>query len=263
MIRTILVVGLGTMGRQIIDRISSPIFNILVYDNNKDLLNSYLPASPSTKKLKDISELELYSNIHLVIEAVTEDLDTKIRLYNSLDRFLDKDTIIASNTSSLDPYLLAEGSGRSNKFITMHFFNPVDKIPFVELGVHFVKDVEIVDSICVLLSSLGIKYQFVEPASGFVVNKILFAMINSAITLYFDSFGYSSFTIDSCLVNGAGFKSGPLKTADIIGLDVVLKILKNFYIEEKNDAYKPHYLFEKMVKYNKLGKKSGEGFYIW
>lgn len=196
----------------------------------------------------------------LVVEAATENLDIKLKIFKDLDAICAEDTILATNTSSISITQIAAATQRPEKVIGMHFMNPVPIMRLVEIIRGYNTSDEVTKQIMELSVKLGKTPTEVNDYPGFVANRILMPMINEAIeTLYNGVAGVKE--IDTVMKLGMAHPMGPLQLADFIGLDVCLSILNVMYDGFKNPKYAPCPLLVNMVRAGKLGVKSGEGFY--
>ena len=199
-------------------------------------------------------------NVELVVEAVPENFKLKKKLIKDLDSICKSDVIISSNTSSLSISNLAHKTRYSDRIIGMHFMNPVPVMPLVEIVVGNSTSEKTIDSIKTLTKKINKSPLLVKDSPGFVSNRILLPMINEAIETL--SQGVADvYSIDQIMKLGMGHPMGPLRLADLIGLDVclsVLKVLENGFGEKK---YSPNQLLIKMVEEGNLGYKTKRGFY--
>ncbi|MBQ2747682.1 MAG: 3-hydroxybutyryl-CoA dehydrogenase, partial [Firmicutes bacterium] len=195
-----------------------------------------------------------------VIEAATEDMEAKKALFAELDALCKPEAIIATNTSSLSITEIAAATNRADKIIGMHFFNPVPAMKLVEVIKGLATSDETKDVIVKLSEELGKTPVEVEEAPGFVVNRILIPMINEAAGILYDGVADAE-GIDNAMKLGANHPMGPLALGDLVGLDVVLAIMDTLYREYGDPKYRAHILIKKMVRANKLGRKTGEGFF--
>ena len=181
-------------------------------------------------------------------------------MFAELDKLCKPETIIATNTSSLSITEIAAATGRPDKIIGMHFFNPVPAMKLVEIIKGLTTSDETKDTIIALAEKLGKTPVEVAEAPGFVVNRILIPMINEGIGIVAD--GVSDVKgVDTAMKLGANHPMGPLELGDLIGLDVCLAIMETLYTEYGDPKYRPHVLLKKMVRAGKLGRKTGIGFY--
>jgi 3-hydroxybutyryl-CoA dehydrogenase len=198
----------------------------------------------------------------LVIEAATENMDLKVRILQQLDGMLPPGTIVASNTSSISITKLAAATKRADRFIGMHFFNPVPMMALVEIIRGLQTSDATHDAVHALALRLGKTPITVKNAPGFVVNRILVPMINEAFFVLAEGLATPE-DIDAGMKLGCNQPIGPLALADLIGLDVVLAVM-NVYVEEYNDSkYRPCPLLKEMVAAGWLGRKTGRGVYTY
>ncbi len=199
-------------------------------------------------------------NTDLVVEAATENVDLKLKIFKQLDDACDEATILATNTSSISITQIAAATSRPEKVIGMHFMNPVPIMKLVEIIRGYNTSDDVTNTIMELSKTLGKVPTEVNDYPGFVANRILMPMINESIeTLYNGVAGVQE--IDTVMKLGMAHPMGPLQLADFIGLDVCLSILNVMYDGFKNPKYAPCPLLVNMVQAGKLGVKSGEGFY--
>ena len=196
----------------------------------------------------------------LVVEAATENVNLKLKIFEDLDKFCPEDTILASNTSSISITKIAAATSRPEMVIGMHFMNPVPIMKLVEIIKGYSTSQETYDAVAEISKKLRKVPVEVNDYPGFVANRILMPMINEAIeTLYNNVAGVEE--IDTVMKLGMAHPMGPLQLADFIGLDVCLSILNVMYDGFKNPKYAPCPLLVNMVMAGKMGVKSGEGFY--
>ena len=199
-------------------------------------------------------------NTSLVVEAATENVDLKLKIFKDLDEACAEDTILATNTSSISITQIAAATNRPEKVIGMHFMNPVPIMKLVEIIRGYNTSNEVMDFTVDLTKKINKVPVEVNDYPGFVANRILMPMINESIeTLYNGVAGVAE--IDTVMKLGMAHPMGPLQLADFIGLDVCLSILNVMYDGFKNPKYAPCPLLVNMVAAGKLGVKSGEGFY--
>ena len=198
----------------------------------------------------------------LVIEAVFEDQDTKRGVIEAVGVLADPASVFATNTSSISITKLASFHPHPGKVVGMHFFNPVPLMPLVELIRAEQSSPETVEYVRGMAESFGKTVVEVADVPGFVANRVLMPMINEAI-LCLEGGVASAEAIDLTLKLGANHPMGPLALADLIGLDVVLNIIEVLHRDLGEDKYRPAILLKRMVAAGKLGRKSGEGFYVY
>lgn len=197
----------------------------------------------------------------LVVEAATENVDLKLKIFKDMDIFSPDDCILATNTSSISITKIASVTTRPDKVIGMHFMNPVPIMKLVEVIRGYATSNEVTEVIMSMSKDLGKIPTEVNDYPGFVANRILMPMINEAIySLYEGVAGVNE--IDTVMKLGMAHPMGPLQLADFIGLDVCLSILNVLYEGFGNPKYAPCPLLVNMVMAKKLGAKSGEGFYV-
>lgn len=217
-------------------------------------------AEEAYSRIQGSTNINIIADADLVIEAATEDMEAKKALFAELDKLCKPETIIATNTSSLSITEIAAATGRPDKIIGMHFFNPVPAMKLVEIIKGLTTSDETKDTIIALAEKLGKTPVEVAEAPGFVVNRILIPMINEGIGIVAD--GVSDVKdVDTAMKLGANHPMGPLELGDLIGLDVCLAIMETLYTEYGDPKYRPHVLLKKMVRAGKLGRKTGIGFY--
>lgn len=207
-----------------------------------------------TVDLKDAADCDL------VVEAAIEVLDIKKSIFKELDEICKPETILASNTSSISITAIAAATKRANKVLGMHFFNPAPAMKLVEVIRGARTDDETFKTIYDCAAEIGKSPVEVGEAPGFVVNRILFPMINEAIIVLENGIA-SKEDIDTAMMYGANHKMGPLALADLVGLDICLAIMETIYTETADSKYRPALTMKKMVRAGLLGRKTGEGFY--
>jgi 3-hydroxybutyryl-CoA dehydrogenase len=218
-------------------------------------------------KNKSIENIQTFTSLKdgvqqsdLVVEAATENIDLKLKIFKEIDGFAPQNCILASNTSSISITKIASVTRRPEKVIGMHFMNPVPVMKLVEIINGYSTDKSVSETIINLSKQIGKMPCEVNDYPGFVANRILMPMINEAIyTLYENVAGVQE--IDTVMKLGMAHPMGPLQLADFIGLDVCLSILKVLYDGFGNPKYAPCPLLINMVNANNLGVKTGEGFY--
>ena len=211
-------------------------------------------------RVHDTLNYEDCASVELVIEAIAEDMPTKIEVFKLLDGICPAETILATNTSSLSITEVAAATNRPDKVIGMHFFNPVPAMKLVELIKGQLTSAEVHDKIFALVQEVGKVPVTVNEAPGFVVNRILIPLVNEGIGILADGIATKE-EIDTAMKLGANHPMGPLELGDLIGLDVCLAIMEVLYHEFGDSKYRPHPLLRKMVRANLLGRKTGIGFY--
>lgn len=207
-----------------------------------------------------LSLAEVASGADVTIEAVIERMELKKSVYKELDANAQPSTIFATNTSGLSITEMAAVTSRPEKFIGMHFFNPVPVMKLVEVIRGLATSDETVAIIKDLSAKMGKTAIEVQEAPGFVVNRILVPMITEAIFVLQEGLATAA-EIDEGMKLGANHPMGPLALADLVGLDTLLNVQQHLYEEFGDPKYRPPILLKKMVKAGRLGRKSGRGFY--
>ncbi|MCR1023933.1 3-hydroxybutyryl-CoA dehydrogenase [Cellulophaga baltica] len=278
--KNIAVIGAGTMGNGIAHVFAQNGFKVHLIDiaeaslekgiatitKNLDRMLTKEVISEADKK-NTLANITTYTqleegvkNMDLVVEAATENIELKLKIFKQLDAVTDAETILATNTSSISITQIAAVTNRPEKVIGMHFMNPVPIMKLVEIIRGYTTSDEVTKLIMDLSIQLGKIPTEVNDYPGFVANRILMPMINEAIeTLYNGVAGVEE--IDTVMKLGMAHPMGPLQLADFIGLDVCLSILNVMHDGFKNPKYAPCPLLVNMVTARKLGIKSGEGFY--
>lgn len=214
------------------------------------------------ERLSFSSDLRILSDRELVIEAIVENLEVKRDLFSELDTIVGSPTaILASNTSSIPITQIAVATSRPESVVGMHFFNPAQVMPLVEVISTVIVDPGQVDRAAAFAAdTLGKTVVRAKDRAGFIVNKLLCPYIFEAITMYEEGFATRE-DIDAAMVNGAGYPMGPLTLSDLIGNDTMLAVADAFMAEYGDPRYAPPPLLRRMVEAGLLGRKSGRGFY--
>ena len=224
-----------------------------------------ITAADKDKALSLIKPSTNYDDLksaQLVIEAATENYDLKVKILKQLDSLLAPEVLIATNTSSISITKLGAVTNRADKFIGMHFFNPVPMMALVEIIRGLQTSDATHDAVKALSEKLGKTPITVKNAPGFVVNRILVPMINEAFYVLSEGTATAE-DIDAGMKLGCNQPIGPLALADMIGLDVCLAVME-VYLEEFGDSkYRPCYLLREMVAAGRLGRKTGQGVYTY
>ncbi|HNS12987.1 MAG TPA: 3-hydroxybutyryl-CoA dehydrogenase [Bacteroidia bacterium] len=278
--KNIAVIGAGTMGNGIAHVFAQQGFNVNLVDVSEDSLKKALVTIGknldrmlSKQKITEKDKENTLKNIHtftsiesgvrssdLIIEAATENLELKLKIFRDLDKFSAPHAILATNTSSISITQIAAQTSRPEKVIGMHFMNPVPVMKLVEIIRGYVTSDEVTTTIFELSEKLGKIPVEVNDYPGFVANRILMPMINEAIlTLHEGVAGVEE--IDTVMKLGMAHPMGPLQLADFIGLDVCLSIMRVLHEGFGNPKYAPCVLLVNMVTAGHLGIKSGSGFY--
>lgn len=280
--KKIAVIGAGTMGNGIAHVFAQSGFTVSLIDISQNSLDKALTTITKnldrlltkeriTEEVKNntLSNITTFtdmaegvSDVELVVEAATENIDLKLNIFKQLDELTAKNVILASNTSSISITQIGAATSRPDKVIGMHFMNPVPIMKLVEIIRGYATTDEVTQTIMEMSKSLGKTPVEVNDYSGFIANRILMPMINEAIySLYESVAGVEE--IDTVMKLGMAHPMGPLQLADFIGLDVCLSILNVLHDGFRNPKYAPCPLLVNMVMAGKLGVKSGEGFYSW
>jgi 3-hydroxybutyryl-CoA dehydrogenase len=274
------VIGAGTMGNGIAHVFAQTQFKVNLIDVSQDALDRALKTIATNldrqvakgsltedQKNSTIQNITTYTSVaegvkqaDLVVEAATENIDLKLKIFKEMDANAPANCILASNTSSISITKIASVTSRPAQVIGMHFMNPVPIMKLVEVINGYATSKEVTHKIMELSKTLGKIPVEVNDYPGFVANRILMPMINEAIyTLYESVAGVAE--IDTVMKLGMAHPMGPLQLADFIGLDVCLSILKVLHDGFGNPKYAPCPLLVNMVTAGYLGRKSGEGFY--
>ena len=278
-IQTVGVIGAGQMGNGIAHVLSQSGYSVLLNDVNQDALDR---AVERVRKNMDrqlrsekISEDEINSAIgrikttldltelgtsDLIIEAATENVSVKQKIFDSVLPHLKPETILTSNTSSISITRLASRTDRPEKFMGFHFMNPVPVMQLVELIRGIATDQDTYNSCLEVVNSLGKTAASAEDFPAFIVNRILMPMINEAVYTLYEGVG-SVQSIDQSMKLGANHPMGPLELADFIGLDTCLAIMNVLHDGLADTKYRPCPLLTKYVEAGWLGRKTQRGFY--
>lgn len=278
MISTIGVIGAGQMGAGIAQVAAQSGYSTILFDSNTQnlekgmkLIESLLGravekgkitsdgAKETFGRIKKSSALQDFKDCDLTIEAIIENIEIKADLFKSLEAIVKPSGIITSNTSSISITRLATYTKRPEKFMGMHFMNPVPVMQLVELIRGLQTNDETYKTVCDVSAKMGKIAVLAIDSPGFVVNRILCPMINEAIFLLQE--GVKPEDIDNAMKLGTNQPMGPLTLADFVGLDTLLYILQLLHRELGEDKYRPCPLLIKYVEAGWFGKKSGRGFY--
>ncbi len=275
------VIGAGTMGNGIAHVFAMNGHDVKLVDISEDALQRALATIEKnldrmvakgriTEKLKKASlkniststEIKSIKDRDLVVEAATENVDLKLRIFKEMDAHAKKSCVLATNTSSISITKIAAVTNRPDKVIGMHFMNPVPVMKLVEVIKGYSTSNAVTKKIMTLSKNLGKAPVEVNDYPGFVANRILMPMINEAIYTLFEGVAGVE-EIDTVMKLGMAHPMGPLQLADFIGLDVCLAILEVLHEGMGNPKYAPCPLLVNMVTAGKMGRKSGEGFYAY
>jgi 3-hydroxybutyryl-CoA dehydrogenase len=281
-IKTVAVIGAGTMGNGIAHVFAQNGFTVNIIDISREQLDKAiatitknLDRQLSKAIITEAVKLSALGNLHtittitegvkeaqLIIEAATENTDLKLTIFKQIDAAAPEGAILATNTSSISITKIAAATKRPGSVIGMHFMNPVPVMKLVEIINGYTTSKEVTDAIVALTIQLGKTPCLVNDYPGFIANRILMPMINEAIySLYEGVAGIQE--IDTVMKLGMAHPMGPLQLADFIGLDVCLSILHVLHDGFGNPKYAPCPLLVNMVTAGRLGVKTGEGFYSY
>jgi 3-hydroxybutyryl-CoA dehydrogenase len=278
-VRKVAVIGAGTMGNGIAQVFAQGGFEVYLRDLKPEFVERGLSAIDASlarlvrkEKLSEVgareargrissgTALEGASDADFAVEAIVEDVDLKQSLFRELDGVLPPETIFATNTSSISITKLAASTRRADRFIGMHFMNPVPVMELVEIIRGLQTSDETARTTSELAKKLGKTPVEVNDAPGFVSNRVLMPMVNEAVYAYMEGVATPA-AIDQVVKLGMNHPMGPLALADLIGLDVCLSILEVLHRGFGDPKYRPCPLLVKMVDAGYLGRKSGRGFY--
>ncbi len=280
-IRTVGIIGAGTMGNGIAQACAVSGLKVVMVDIQEAavqkglatiagsldrlLKKDKISAADKDAALARIQGSTNYDDLkgaELVIEAATENLELKIKILRQLDGLLAPETLVATNTSSISITQLAAVTGRADRFIGMHFFNPVPMMALVEIIRGLQTSDATHDAVRDLALKLGKTPITVKNSPGFVVNRILVPMINEAFFVLAEGLA-SPEDIDAGMKLGCNHPIGPLALADMIGLDVCLAVMNVYFAEFNDSKYRPCPLLKEMVAAGYLGRKTGRGVYTY
>ena len=276
---TVFVAGAGTMGLDIALVFARAGLDVIVRDISEEIiagaarkLESSLEKLTAKGKLSGEEAGTLRRRIRftvdmapageadLVLEAIVERFDLKAAVFRELDGLCRADCVFCSNTSSISITRLAAASGRQDRFLGMHFFNPAGTMKLVELTRSLTTSEETFQAVRALTLRIGKEPVEVQDSPGFVVNRLLVPMMNEAAFLLQEGVAGAE-DIDKAMCLGANHPMGPLHLADLVGLDVLLSACDMLYEETHDPKFRACYLIRKMVRAGRLGRKTGEGFF--
>ena len=280
-VKSVAVIGAGTMGNGIAQVVAASGIGVVMTDINDaalkrglDAIGKGLERLVSKQKLsatdrtallgriRTTTRLEDIADCDVVVEAATENVDLKLKIFADLDRLAKPAAILASNTSSISLTRIAGTTRRPSQVIGMHFFNPVPVMPLVELIRALQTSDTTYQAIKALTEKLGKSPVEVKNSPGFVGNRILLPMLNEAVYCLHEGLATAE-DIDSVMKLGMGHPMGPLALADLIGLDTCLAILRVLYEGFKDPKYRPCLLWQEKVDAGELGRKTGRGFFVY
>ncbi|MBU3586052.1 3-hydroxybutyryl-CoA dehydrogenase [Polynucleobacter sp. AM-26B4] len=280
-IQSVGIIGAGTMGNGIAQACAVSGLNVVMVDINEAAVAKGLSTiagsldrlikkekmteaekASALSRIKTSTNYQDFTGSQMVIEAATENYDLKIKILKQLDGIVSKDTIIASNTSSISITQMAAEVSNPQRFIGMHFFNPVPMMTLVEIIRGLQTDDQTHALVQEMSKVLGKEPITVKNAPGFVVNRILVPMINEAFFVLAEGLATPE-DIDAGMKLGCNHPIGPLALADMIGLDTCLAIMEVYFKNFNDSKYRPCPLLREMVAAGYLGRKSGKGVYSY
>jgi 3-hydroxybutyryl-CoA dehydrogenase len=278
-IKQVGVIGAGQMGSGIAHVCALGGYDVLLHDVSRDRIDAGIGViernltrqvargiiaqdamDAALKHIQPAEELQQIGKVDLAIEAATEDEEVKKTIFKALTPHLSDKTLLASNTSSISITRLASATNRPEKFIGLHFMNPVPVMKLVEIIRGIATDAVTYETAVNFAKSLGKTTSNAEDFPAFIVNRILVPMINEAIYTLYEGVGTVD-AIDTAMKLGANHPMGPLELGDFIGLDTVLSIMNVLYEGLSDSKYRPCPLLVKYVEAGWLGRKTGRGFY--
>ncbi|HET7037568.1 MAG TPA: 3-hydroxybutyryl-CoA dehydrogenase [Thermomicrobiaceae bacterium] len=280
-INRVAVVGAGTMGSGIVQVVAQAQIAVTMIDRESGILDHAVAAIERnlargverdriSQQDADIARglidtdvsLESARDVDIAIEAVNENLETKLGIFRSLDRICAPEAILASNTSSISITRLGAATDRPERVIGMHFFNPVPVMQLVEVVRGLATTDDTARTVTSFAERLGKTAVTIEDFPGFISNRVLMPMINEAIYCLLEGVANAE-SIDTVMKLGMNHPMGPLALADLIGLDVCLDIMEVLHHDLGESKYRPCPLLRKMVAAGRLGRKSGQGFFSY
>ena len=278
-LRKVGVVGCGLMGGGIAQTCVQAGYETIVREVNQELLDKGLArihsawdslvskgklsqgqAEENRARLRGTLNLEDFADCDLVIEAVIEQMEEKLRLFPALDRILRPEALILSNTSSLNITQMAAVTKRPEKVCGFHLFNPVPVMKLVEIVKTILTSEETIETVSQFAVSLGKTAVIAKDTAGFIVNFLLIPYLLAAVRMLENGMATRD-DIDTAMKLGCGYPMGPFTLLDYVGLDTLMWAAEAIYNEYKDPLYAPPPLLRRMVNVGMLGKKSGRGFY--
>lgn len=274
------VIGAGVMGRGVAQSLAQSGYKVIMVDINEEILSNakeeivrnirFQNLFKKEKKdcnhkdiisnIKFTTDYELLNDVMLLIENVTEDWEVKKNVYEKIEDICSSDCIFIANTSAISITKIASLTKKQGKVIGVHFMNPVHLKPMVEVIPGYHTEEDTIEKTKKMLNKIGKQYVIVNDLPGFVSNRVLMPMINEAIYLVHENVA-SAEDVDKIFINCFSHKMGPLATADLIGLDTILKSIEVLYESYNDSKYRPCPLLKKMVDAGLYGMKSGKGFF--
>ncbi len=278
-IRTIGVVGAGQMGNEIAHVCALAGYDVVLNDISAERLEAGIATitrnmdrqvhremitadqrASGLKRIRTVTALNEFGDVDFAIEAATEKEDVKKKIFDQLCPVMRKTAILASNTSSISITRLGSATDRPEKFIGLHFMNPVPLMALVEVIRGLATDQETYEAAVGIVEKLGKHVTNAEDFPAFIVNRVLMPMINEAVYTLYEGVGTVE-SIDTAMKLGANHPMGPLELADFIGLDTCLSIMQVLHDGLADTKYRPCPLLVKYVEAGWVGKKAGRGFY--
>ncbi len=280
-IKTVGIVGAGTMGAGIAQIAAQSGFNVILRDISDEALERGINiikkslgrlvkkgkltqenAEEIVGRIKTTKELKDLANVDYVIEAVFEKMEIKKELFGELDKLTRPEVILATNTSSLSITEIAASTSRPDKVVGMHFFNPVPVLPLVEIVQGLTTSDETVNTAYELAKKFGKTPIKTKDQPGFIVNRILVPYMNEAAWALMEGVA-SAEEIDEAMKLGANMPIGPLALIDLVGVDITLDVLEVLYREFGDPKFRPAPILRQMVRAGHLGRKTGKGFFTY
>lgn len=278
-IKTLGVIGAGQMGNGIAQVAASIGLDVIMYDISEKALEKGMNTISTScdrfikkemmkeedkrnllSRIKTTTKMDGFKDAQVVVEAATENLDLKLKIFADLDKATSPETILCSNTSSISITKIASVTSKPQNVVGMHFMNPVPLMKLVEGIKGLQTSDEAFNSVKALAEKMGKTFVVSRDMPGFIVNRILMPMINEAAYALYEGIAEVE-AIDSAMKLGTNQPMGPLTLADFIGLDTCLAIMNVLHTEMGDTKYRPCPLLKKYVEAGWLGKKSGRGFY--
>jgi 3-hydroxybutyryl-CoA dehydrogenase len=275
------VVGLGIMGSGVAEVFARAGLSVVAVeideagaDRGRGLVEYSAERAVAGEKLTAAQRDELLARItystsltdladcDLVVEAITEHLDLKAAVFAELDRITRPDAILASNTSSLSVTEIGVHTGRPERVVGTHFFNPAPVLKHVEIVRTVVTEPDVIADVVALIERIGKTPMVIGDRAGFIANSLLFSYLNHAVVMYEQRYATRE-DLDAAMRYGCGYPMGPLALLDLIGLDIAHQILETMYRQSRDRLHSPAPLLKQMITAGLLGRKSGRGFYTY